>query len=184
MASWLVPFFPCRVNRQATFPAPLPAILPGASSSLLLPPPPFTDAAGTSMARCSAVVRHVPIDSARTTSCRQSRHPPPPPSDGDGAVATGAAVIAAVLAPLWYSPAYKKPRPPPSAPLQSNPMSPRIFDPSTPLTPTSSIPQDSISGRTEGRWRFLIASWAARPTMTRQEEDSKEKGKRNGTGQE
>jgi hypothetical protein len=61
MASWLVPFLPCRVNRQAALPTPLPAILPGASSSLLLPSPAFPLGADTAAAagRCSTV-RHDP----------------------------------------------------------------------------------------------------------------------------
>ena len=100
MASWLVPFLPCRVNRQTALPTPLPAILPGTSSSVVLPSRslPRGAAPAAVAGRCSAV-RHDPIDSARTTSCRQSRHPLPPPPDG-AAVATVAAVAAAVVPPL------------------------------------------------------------------------------------
>jgi hypothetical protein len=95
MASWLVPFLPCRVNRQAALPTPLLVILPAASSSLLLPSPAFPPGANTAAAAGRrSTVRHDPIDSARTTSCRHSRHPPPPP-DGAAAVAVAVAVATA-----------------------------------------------------------------------------------------
>ncbi|GJN25115.1 hypothetical protein PR202_gb12902 [Eleusine coracana subsp. coracana] len=148
MASWLVPFLPCRVNKQAALPTPLPAILPSASSSFLLPSPAFPPGptAAAAAGRCSAV-KHDPIDRARTTSCRHSRHPPPP---WDGAAA-GVATAAAVVPRLSITQATSAPMPP-KIPPPHDAGDVQRFDRWRPPDPDRDTGRPARAETRQGRW--------------------------------
>lgn len=106
MASWLVPFFPCRVNMQAKLPTPFPIILPSTFSFLSFTSLPLCAPPVAMAGRCSTV-RHDPIDSACTISCRQSRQPLHPPPDGAAIITPTVVllyvVVAAVVLPWLKS---------------------------------------------------------------------------------
>jgi hypothetical protein len=113
MASWLTPFFPCNVYRDATALAPLPAIRPGMPLSSAARRWASMGAAATARGgamrgspwggRAATQVRPSARSTPSMQSKKSSRHRPPLPPPAPDAPAAGPVAAMATAARRWSS---------------------------------------------------------------------------------